>query len=181
MSGHRDETPASPVSFAVDVRRLPTRGFPVRIEADADARAALAEAHGLEAVNRFRADLLVERWGRDGAKVTGRVEADIVQACVVTLEPVPARIEAAVEAVFVPEGSRLALATEGEIHVDPDGPDAPETFVGDAIDAGALAEEFFELAIDPYPRAPGAALAGDGGDGDAENPFAALAKLKEKR
>ena len=36
--------------------------------------------------------------------------------------------------------------------LDAEGPDSPETFTGDTIDVGALAEEFFGLAIDPYPR-----------------------------
>ena len=48
----------------------------------------------------------------------------------------------------------------GEIVLDADGPDGPETFAGDTIDVGALAEEFFALAIDPYPRKPGVDLAG---------------------
>ena len=38
--------------------------------------------------------------------------------------------------------------------IDAEGPDLPETFSGDRLDAGAIAEEFFELAIDPYPRKP---------------------------
>ena len=57
----------------------------------------------------------------------------------------------------------------GEVLLDADGPDRPETFAGDSIDAGALAEEFFALAIDPYPRKPGAALppAGEEEEGSA--------------
>lgn len=181
MTAKAAPEPESPLSFAVDVRRLPARGFPVPIDADAEARAALADAHGLQSVDEFRADLLVERWGRDGVKVTGALHARIVQSCVVTLEPVPAELKSAVEAVFVPEGSRLAVPTHGEILVDPEGPDAPETFSGDSIDVGALAEEFFELAIDPYPRAPGAALADTGEGEKTSNPFAALANLDKKR
>ena len=42
--------------------------------------------------------------------------------------------------------------------LDAEGPDGPETFTGDTIDAGALAEEFFGLAIDPYPRKTGVAV-----------------------
>ncbi|MBK8458182.1 MAG: DUF177 domain-containing protein [Phyllobacteriaceae bacterium] len=181
MSANSRAVDKSPLSFDVEVRRLPARGFPVKIDADAEARAALADAHGLESVDRLHAELLVERWGKDGAKVSGRVVADIVQSCIVTLEPVPATIDAAIDGVFVPENSRLAVPTYGEILVDPEGPDAPETFSGDSIDVGALVEEFFELAIDPYPRAPGAAFGeSETGDG-AMNPFAALAKLNENR
>jgi hypothetical protein len=42
--------------------------------------------------------------------------------------------------------------------LDPEGPDAPESFTGTSIDVGALAEQFFALGIDPYPRKEGVEL-----------------------
>ncbi len=39
--------------------------------------------------------------------------------------------------------------------LDPDGPDIPDTFTGDTIDAGAVVSEHVALAIDPYPRKAG--------------------------
>lgn len=153
--------PASPVSFEVNVARLPQKGMPVVIEADEKQRTELAGIHGVLSVERFRADLHVASWKRNGVKVSGSVEAEITQECVVTLEPVQNRIEEEVSAVFLPEDSklgRLGFEAGGEIHLDAEGPDSPETFSGDTIDVGALAEEFFGLAIDPYPRKPGAAL-----------------------
>jgi uncharacterized metal-binding protein YceD (DUF177 family) len=150
----------SPVSFDVSVTRLPAKGMPVRIAADEDQRAALAAAHNLQAVESFEADLLVRAWKRDGVRVEGTVSADVVQTCVVTLEPLHAHVEAPVSAVFVPEGSPLARADHegGEIVVDAEADDLPETFTGGRIDAGALAEEFLALSLDPYPRKPGVAL-----------------------
>lgn len=151
----------SPVSFPVSVVRLPQKGLPVAIEADAEQRALLAEAHGLLSVERFRADLLVAKWKGDGVEVSGRLEADITQACVVSLDPVPAHIGEDISAILVPEESRLArhdFRASGEILLAAEGPDSPETFSGDRIDVGALAEEFFALAIDPYPRKEGVSL-----------------------
>ncbi|TGP95981.1 DUF177 domain-containing protein [bacterium M00.F.Ca.ET.141.01.1.1] len=164
----------SPVSFFANVARLPQKGLPVVIEADPAQRAALAEAHGLLSVEAYRAELLVTSWKRNGVKVSGRVEADITQACIVTLDPVQAHIDEPVEALLLPEDSKLGrqgFDGGGEILLDADGPDSPETFSGDTIDVGALAEQFFGLAIDPYPRKPGASL--DAGDdtGSAENEF----------
>lgn len=152
--------PESPVSFPVNVLRLPQKGMPVAIEADAGQREALAKVHGLLSVGRFDAELIVSHWKRKGVAVSGRVVGDIVQACVVSLEPVEAHIDAPVHAVYVPEGSRLAVQDRhgGEILLDADGPDGPETFSGEEIDVGAVAEEFFALAIDPYPRKEGAHL-----------------------
>lgn len=155
---------ASPVSFKASVARLPQNGMPVLIEADARQREALAAAHGLVSVERFHAELLVAPWKRDGVKVSGRVAADVTQECVVTLDPLQARIDEAVEGLFLPEDSklgRLGFEGGGEIHIDAEGPDGPETFTGDTIDVGALAEQFFGLGLDPYPRKPGATLASD--------------------
>jgi hypothetical protein len=149
-------SPASPVSYEVNVARLPRSGLPVVFEADEAARAKLAEAHDLLSVEAFRVDLLVTAWNKGGARVTGTVVADITQACVVTLEPLAARLSAEVSALFLPESSRLGRQLpQGEMLLDPEGPDGPETFSGETVDVGALAEEFFDLEIDPYPRKPG--------------------------
>lgn len=174
-------TAESPVSFLANVARLPRKGMPVTIEATEEQRSGLAREHGLLSVRRFRADLLVESWKRDGVRVSGKVEADIEQACTVTLEPLQAEIREDVDAVFVPENSKLArpkVDERGEILLDVDGADSPETFAGDVIDVGALAEEFFALAIDPYPRKEGAVLPRTEEGDDKTSPFASLRLLK---
>ena len=164
----------SPVSFFANVARLPQKGLPVVIEADAAQRAVLAEEHGLLSVEAYRAELLVVSWKRNGVRVSGHVEADITQACIVTLDPVQAHIDEPVEALLLPEDSKLGrqgFDGGGEILLDADGPDSPETFSGDIIDVGALAEQFFGLAIDPYPRKAGASLDAGGKTDAAENEF----------
>ena len=169
----KSEGAASPVSYRVKVARLARSGLPVWLEADARQRAALARDHGLLGVESFRLDLLLTPWKGDGVKVTGKVVAAITQACVVTLEPVSARIDAPVETIFVPEGSKMAVPgwiERGEMVLDAEGPDAPEIFSGDSVDVGALAEEFFALAIEPYPRKSGVsaemARGGQGASGE---------------
>jgi uncharacterized metal-binding protein YceD (DUF177 family) len=150
----------SPISYEVNVSRLPKTGLTVKIDATESERAELAAVHGLEGIEQLRAELAVSPWRRNGVKVEGRVKADVVQSCVVTLEPVTNRVDEEISAVFLPEDSRLGregFGLGGEIMIDPEGPDSPETFSGDRIDVGALVEQFFGLAIDPYPRKPGAA------------------------
>jgi len=182
----RHDKDKSPVSFKASVMRLPQKGLPLVIEADARQREGLAQTHGLVSVERFRAELLVSQWKRNGVKVSGRVEADITQECVVTLEPLQARIDETVEGLFLPEDSklgRLGFEEGGEIHIDVEGPDSPDTFSGDTIDVGALAEEFFGLGIDPYPRKPGAELptGKDGASSRPEGPLQEkLRQLKRK-
>jgi hypothetical protein len=167
---HDQEPAASPVSFKVNVARLPQKGMPVTIEADEKQLAALAQEHGVLAVKNFRADLHVGSWKRNGVKVSGVVIADIVQTCVVTLEPLDAHVEEDVSALFLPDDSklgRLGFEGGGEIMLDAEGPDSPEIFSGDIIDVGALAEEFLGLAIEPYPRKSGVSLEAPASDADA--------------
>ncbi len=176
----------SPVSLQVDVSRLPAKGVAVKLEADDAQRTALAEHHQLDAVNTFGFDLRVSPWKRDGARVSGRVAADISQTCVVSLEPLETKIDEEISALFVPETSRLALRAgdDGEILLDADGDDAPETFSGTRIDVGALAEEFFALAIDPYPRRKDAEIPENlqetSNEGPSNAPFAKLGSLVRK-
>jgi hypothetical protein len=161
----------SPISFEANVLRLPAKGMPLSIEADEQQRRALADAHHLIEVRSFRTDLLVENWKRDGVKVTGRVKARIVQSCIVSLEPLDAGVDEELHALFVPEGSKLLRpdAIEGgEMILDAEGEDGPEPFSGDNIDVGQLAEEFFALGIDPYPRKDGADPVAPKPDADAD-------------
>jgi uncharacterized metal-binding protein YceD (DUF177 family) len=175
--------PQGSIPHMVSVTRLPQNGMPLKLTADEKQRRALAKAHDLVSVQSFTADLVIKKWRKDGVKITGAVAADITQKCVVTLEPLDVRIENAIDAVFAQEGSKLArppLSADGEIILDYDGADIPETFAGDMIDIGAVAEEFFGLAIDPYPRKPGAALETALDDAPDElklSPFAKLLKF----
>lgn len=168
-------------SYRVNVGHVSSNPISVALEADAAERAALAERWGVEKVNAVCAELALTRWKRDGVRIKGRVIADIEQNCVVSLEPVASHIDEPVEALFVPEGSKLARITTddgGEMIVEAEGPDLPEPFKGDTIDVGTVCEEFIVLAIDPYPRKDGAVFeTGDealGDDPGAPSPFAGL-------
>jgi hypothetical protein len=122
----KDSEVRSPVSFEVHVARLPQKGLPVVVDADEAQRRALAAAHGLFSVESYRAEMLVTAWKRSGVKVSGRVVADITQSCVVTLQPVAAHIDEAVEGVFLPQDSKLARFDQnGEMLLDAEGPDSP--------------------------------------------------------
>ena len=72
----------------VSVVQIPDSGLHREIEADAPARAAIAEAAGLRDIASVRAafDLSHRSGGR--VHVAGRVQAKVGQTCVVTLEPI---------------------------------------------------------------------------------------------
>lgn len=170
-------------TYRVKVGHVSANPVQVRVAADARERGGLATLWEVEAVNRLEAELQIARWKKDGVRIKGRVTGEIVQACVVTLEPVVTAIDQEIDQIFVPEGSKLArivLDGAGEMVLDPDGPDLPEPFVGDTIDAGALIAEFAALGIDPYPKKPGVNFAGHiESDVEEEKKPSAFAVLKD--
>jgi uncharacterized metal-binding protein YceD (DUF177 family) len=171
---------AAILSRTVSAIELPSS--PVEIVADAKARAALAAANDLVSVDNLAGTVELSRAPGGAIVVAGHVVADIVQTCVVSLVPVPAHIDERFTVRFVAGGAHGHEAA-GEIVLDPAQPDPPEVLTGPNIDVGALVEEHFLLAIDPYPRAPGAVLPGDAGGeaaADRESPFAALAAFAQK-
>lgn len=179
-----DEKP--PFSYPVKVGHISANAVAIHLEANATERSGLAKMWNVLEVSSLEADLQVARWKKDGVKIKGEVRAKIVQACVVTLEPVESLIEEPVEAIFVPEGSRLARIAandSGEMVLDPDGPDIPDVFTGDTIDAGGVVAEHVAMAIDPYPRKQGASfgerIESTDKDDARPNPFAVLKDWKK--
>jgi len=150
----------SPIlSRPYDTAHLPVTGAELEIDASDGQRAALANAYDLLAVEKLVATATLTPAGAGGVTVEGRVVADIVQACVVSLEPVAQHIDEPFSVRFAPQGSAAVRNSAArEIAIDPEAPDPPELMDGTTVDVGALAEEMFVLAIDPYPRAPGADL-----------------------
>lgn len=172
-------------SYKVNVAHLSAKPLLVTLEADDKERQSLAQRWGVSSVEAVAAKLEVSRWKRDGVRVKGSVEARITQSCVVTLDPVISQIFETIEALFVPEGSRLARVETsdiGEMIVDAEGPDAPETYQGDTIDLAEICEEFIVLSIDPYPRLEGAEMPPElnrsSAEEERESPFAGLSGFK---
>ncbi|WP_420409019.1 YceD family protein [Hoeflea sp.] len=176
---------SSAFSFPVKVGHVSANPVTVTISADEAELEKLKAQWDVLAVSAFEAEIAIGRWKRDGVRLKGRVRATIEQACVVTLDPVEQQIDEEVEAVFLPENSRLAKRMtdgNGEMFLDPEGPDLPDTFSGDTIDVGAVAAEFAALAIDPYPRKPDLDYAdrieSDETTDKKPSPFAVLQGLK---
>ncbi|MCW2237143.1 YceD family protein [Azospirillum canadense] len=170
------------------------------IEATEAERRALALRFELEAIDRLTATLRLRSVrGGQMVRVSGDLEADVVQTCVVTLEPVPAHVSDRFGALFAPES--MVPKEEDEIFIDPNvaEEDIPEAIENGKIDLGELTAQHLSLALDPYPRAEGIAFEGYGdgeedeeeagedaespvqaADPDKPNPFAALERLKRR-
>jgi hypothetical protein len=173
-----------PLSRPHSVADVPAGGRHVRITADAGERAAVAAALELPSVGALTAEFELRRRGRAGLSVTGHVEAEVEQICVVSLDPFPATVREPVEVEFVPPdhpGRRKpAAAVDAEAEEAATDLDAPDLLIDGRIDLGALAVEFVALGLDPHPRKPGAAFVGPAIDdpGAETHPFARLARLR---
>ncbi len=180
MKGNPKTAEGGELDLTVAVSRLPDAGLPIRLEADAASREAVARRLGLVGIGRLVADLVASRWQGEGVLLVGALEADVVQTDVVTLDPLPQSVTEEVRLRFVPEHSRLAPAgfePGAEVEVDPAAEEI-ETFNGDRIDLGEAIVQLLGVALDPYPRRSGVAFDGVQ-DGEPEpSPFAVLAKLR---
>lgn len=145
-----------------------------------EAIKALLDLEGLERFD-FTYRIRVDTKGR--VHVSGRLEADLVQTCVVTLEPVPAAIDVPVEAEFWPAPMIAELERKAEDPHRADLIDWPEAIDGEAIDLGPLVYETLATSLEPYPKKPGASFTwsdADAKDEELENgPFAGLKGLKK--
>lgn len=175
-------------SLEVALDGIPPAGRSLSFEANAAERRGLAKRFDLIELKSLRGHATLKPWRRLGFALEGRFEADVVQACVVTLEPVESRLDEGFRIHFLPAALLAeqsgAAGSEREIVVDAASEDAAEELVGGSIDVGEAVAEQLALALDPYPRKPGVALeeaaAGDAAAEERPNPFAALEKLKTK-
>jgi len=167
-----------PWTATIRLDEIGETGRNVELEASEAVRAALAQAAGVDAVERLRARFDLTRRGRDRLHVSGEVSGTVRQTCVVTLDPVENEISEAIEVDFAPSLGQADRT--GEVELDAATAEEVEPLVGNAVDLGLLATEFFILGIDPYPRKPGVAFDAPKTAADpADHPFARLAALQK--
>jgi uncharacterized metal-binding protein YceD (DUF177 family) len=165
----------------VRVDKIPSAGRVVVVKTTETQREALAERFRVDALPAFDAKVTATRF-RGGIRAQGEVSGEVVQGCVVTGEPVHQTIRETVDRVYLPGRHEAQEHGAGaEVFVNLEDDDFPDYFEGDEIDLADLVTEIFAMAIDLYPRKPGAALREEGvGDDPAEiSPFAALKALKK--
>jgi uncharacterized metal-binding protein YceD (DUF177 family) len=176
----RQHSDSQEFSRFVEADSVGTHRMERRINANAEERAALAKRFDLLGIDRLEAVFSLKRAGGGVIHVQGEIEAEVTQACVVTLAPVPAQIVESFSADFADEDRRRPAETDLDFEAE----DPPEPIRNGHIDLGELAAEQLSLALNPYPRAPGAAIPEEfSPDPDAEaeterpvNPFSILKK-----
>ena len=138
------------------------------VEAGPEECRALARRMGIEAVHSLVCRFDLQRGPHETVAATGRLRARVSQACVVSLEPFDAELAEDFTLRFVPEGQEsdeFDLESDDEV-----------TYAGGVLNLGEAAAEQLALALDPFPRKPGAELPAV--DADQEGgAFAALSRL----
>ena len=164
---------------------LDASGVAHEIEASVDERTALARRFGLKSLDGLTATVQLKPVGGGMVRVDGRFMADVVQTCVVTLEPIAAHIADSFTVDYSPE---VEDGSHREVIIAPGAEDPPEPLVDRKIDIGEAVAQHLALVLDSYPRAPGATIGPTVGDrsakpdsADASGPFSALAALKNRQ
>jgi uncharacterized metal-binding protein YceD (DUF177 family) len=171
-------------SRPVSTTKISSTALTYRISPTEAERAALAQRFGLVSLDRLEAEVRLRRVAGD-FRLEADISADLVQSCIVTLEPVPASIAESFTLVYRPgidedEADRLALENPEDEIIEP--------VIGESIDIGEAVAQQLSVAMDPYPRVSGAQSAsaeieiGEAPDAPIarHNPFDVLATLKRQ-
>jgi len=144
-----------------------------RITPDEATRKRIARSLDLISLDAFDAELRVEP-AREGWRLTGRLQSEAVQACGITLEPLPVTIDQSFAVDLV--DSAPVANDDGEIEVSVED-DAPDVIENGKIDLGQYALEQLVLSLDPFPRKPGAEFVQPPEPAEI-SPFAVLKQFK---
>ncbi len=183
-----DKTPLLVPEFSRSVAVVSLQGDRVtrQIVARDDECRALAVRFGLVSVDGLSATVQLTRlhgFESGMVRVKGTLTAQVVQTCVVSLEPVAATVCESFSALFAPDVPEF----EPDVTLDPFAPDedCPEPLIDGEIDIGELTAQHLSLALDPYPRVAGLEFCGFADEEQepaperaSPSPFAALRTLK---
>ena len=146
--------PNEAIARPVVVDPWPSGGIELSLEATPEECRALALRFDLVSVERLAGHARLERCGKgEVIRLRGRLQAQVVQACVVSLEEVRSTVDEAFECRFTrPVGSPPADLDWDQLAWDDD----VEPLEGVELDVGEIFAQQLALALDPYPRAAGA-------------------------
>ena len=171
---------SEPLSWSYRAAEIAEAGLRARRAATADELVEMARVLDVLSCESVIGEYVIRPIGQGRYRMKGEVSAQLTQSCVVTLEPISQRLDAAFDVEFWPAGT---IPTIGEEEVEVLSAAEIEPIEHGLIDAGRMVFETLAASLDPYPRKPGAAFAGEtveGPESGKESPFAALKKLKDQ-
>ena len=150
-------------------------GLSRTLEPTAEERARIVKALNLVSLDSFSVDLQITPTV-SGWRMDGRVVAEAVQACGLTLEPLPESINQTFLVNLSEEAQEPEVDENGEIDLELND-FFPDVVEDGKIDLGQYALEQLSLALDPFPRKEGAVFVQPPEPVEI-SPFAALKALK---
>jgi hypothetical protein len=163
------------------VQDIPEAGLAVERSATAEERNEIARALDLLGCRSLTARYALTPRGAGHVQLSGSLWAEVEQTCVVTLEPLVNDVAADFNVDYWPE-TDMPEPSSGPVDMS-DEPDL-EPIVAGRIEVGRVVFQSLAGAIDLFPRKPGVTFEAPEPEGDGPNPdspFAALAKIKNKR
>jgi uncharacterized metal-binding protein YceD (DUF177 family) len=149
-------SPQPEFTHVLDISSVSKSGTRVKLVGDDNVRQRLANRYKINAIKSLSAFLEIKPWRKDGVHVVGSLNAEVEQACIVSLEPVEAQISEDVSVFCIPQPNKDEA--ENEIMLDPQSDDDFEVFEDNEIDLGEMIAEQLAVALDPYPRKADAEL-----------------------
>jgi uncharacterized metal-binding protein YceD (DUF177 family) len=156
-------------SRLVRIAGLGSTPFRQRIEATPDERGQLSQRFDLLALDRLAAVVELRRQDGEVVLLEATFEAEFVQACTVTLDPVPGSISNRFSLIYAPMSEQ-----QHEIDWGVDEP-ALEPLEGDTIDVGEAVAQELSLSLPLCPRHPDAGIDAEFFE-ELSGPFASLAR-----
>jgi len=161
----------------VAIGQIGTGGLEREVVATPAECAAIAARLVVPAVGALSCLFRLTALGDGVVAAEGLLRARVTQECVVTTDPFEAEVQEAFRVRFVPEAQFVEPDEEDLLDLEADD-EIP--YPGHHIDLGEAAVEQLALALDPYPRKPGAELGEADLPADPQDtpasPFAALAR-----
>ncbi|MGH7017760.1 MAG: YceD family protein [Caulobacteraceae bacterium] len=147
----------------------------IALEADEKERARLAQSLALEHLSFLAVEILLRPW-LDGVEIGGRLRAVAGRICGLSLEPFDEPIDHHFQVRLTPARGESARPAAHVIDVDPH-EDSSEEVEGAGVDLDRIIFEELALALDPWPRKPGAVFEPPETPAP-DSPFSSLSRLR---
>ncbi|RZI46598.1 YceD family protein [Candidatus Finniella inopinata] len=136
------------LSRLVNLERLHKKNLLYSLKATPSEAAALAQRFGVVSIDKLKMEYAIEsgHTAYKGYYLTGSLQAEVIQSCVVSLKEVPESVDSRFSFHVVDQ--RYQDETFHD-HEDDD----IEFSIEDVVDLGEISAQYLSLSLNPYPRA----------------------------
>lgn len=174
------------LNYCLPSNEIGAETIAVSIVATDKQRKELAERFGIIDIESLKSHVEISYSNSHKAYVVrGHVSSDVVQPCVVSLDPVHEKVDCDFEVLVVSE-EQANTWDRDEKYLDETFPDY-DTMMDDTVAVGEIVAQTVSIHLNPFPRGEGVVLRSDKdflsvneGEIKRDNPFAKLTDLKSR-